>query len=633
MTDHSVRVELEGLITLLAQHLYAEPDVFLRELIQNAHDSILRHRGRGRIHVLPDRTHRTLVVQDDGAGLSADEVHGYLATIGRSGTRELARELAGRDSARAEALIGRFGIGLLSAFIVANRVDVITRSAGHPALRWTSRGSTTYKVEPATRPSVGTEVVLHLRPEHSRYLDPDRLRDIVRRYADLLGIAVHVGGDDEPANAVHGPWHVAPEQEGEEERRQRHRTFWEHRFPREVTLDILPLDTTFAWTDPTSGDRREGRLLGVLGVSARSLPALEARGTIDLYIARMFIRSGSRRMLPDWARFVRGVVECAALTPNAARDDVVEDAALSAARSRLGELVLLRLRNLAGSDPPRLAEILRWHSPHVLATCTIPGHEALFEALADLLPLPGDGGARPLPAWIDDAKPGPDGRRVLHYVAGQGAAGRFFVLCRARGLRALDASEPATLRFLERYVARRPDELGLRRIDDTNSVLLFEPLPEEERARFQPLERAVSELFAAEGCSALACRYLPSDVPAVVTEPREQAARRELRSLAWDPSLPQALRDAMSGYLDEARDPLLLRLNATNPVVRRLASREPILDDTGRLALKAIHDSALLTAGRMLTPDSIEGMLRDWNRLVELLLLTPDVGPGDRESS
>ncbi len=217
MSQHDIKFEIEGLISLLAQNLYADPDVFLREMIQNAHDSILKRAALaqppgsfrpsdGRIEIVP-LAPRSLRITDNGAGLHESEIHDFLSTVGKSGTRDLKEKLRTSDRATAVELIGQFGIGLLSAFVVAERVEITTRPEGGPAMRWSSKGGKHYELEPAERAGTGTDVTLHLQPQSTRYLDPERLRGIVRRYADFIGIPITIGADTSPANAVDAPWH------------------------------------------------------------------------------------------------------------------------------------------------------------------------------------------------------------------------------------------------------------------------------------------------------------------------------------------------------------------------------------------------------------------------------------------
>src|SRR4051794_12418173 len=175
-------------------------------MIQNAHDSIIRRaelaRARGdvepppaRIQVVTDLHAEEIRIIDNGSGLTAEEIDGYLSTIGRSGTNELRRRIVAADRERTVELIGQFGIGLLSAFIVTDRVTVDTRATGHEALCWESRGSSDYTVRPGLRDPVGTTVTLHVAPAHSRYLDRARLESIIRTYADFIGMPVFVNDD------------------------------------------------------------------------------------------------------------------------------------------------------------------------------------------------------------------------------------------------------------------------------------------------------------------------------------------------------------------------------------------------------------------------------------------------------
>lgn len=380
--DQEIRFQIEGLISLLAQHLYADPDVFLREMIQNAHDSILKRRAlaaeRGEvgareppkpvIRVAPDPEARTLAIEDNGAGLTAEEIHTYLSTIGSSGTRELRERLRERDRATAVELIGQFGIGLLSAFIVAARVEIVTRSSepGAPALRWTSDGGKHYRVEPAERAAAGTTVTLHLKPDHSRYLGHAKLREIVQRYADFIGVPVYLGDDAAPANAVNAPWHR--EHGTPEERKAAFLHYWETRFKEERSLDVLPIDEPITVPDPRrAGGVMTGRVRGVLGITDRHVPDVNTRGTVDVYVARMFIAAAHRELLPPWARFIQGVIECDVLAPNAARDNVVANDAMLEVRRVLGDRILAWLTAMSREHPALFTDIMRWHAYHVLA--------------------------------------------------------------------------------------------------------------------------------------------------------------------------------------------------------------------------------------------------------------------------
>lgn len=518
--QHTFQIQLEGLITLLAQNLYADPDVFLREMLQNAHDSIQKRRAvkgkrrerdipEPRIRVRVDRAARTIEIDDNGVGMLEKELHDYLATSGRSGTRELREELARGDRLQAVSLIGQFGIGLLSAFIVAARVDIDTLAVGGKPLRWSSAGDRHYEVGAGARAVVGSTVTLTLRDDHQRYLDLDRLRGIIRRYADFLGVPVHLGDDPEPANAIHAPWHRQSWPSREEQRKE-YRQFWEGRFKEETSLDVFEVDEPFTYQ--VGDEARTGRIHGILGITDRHVPDVNTRGTVDLYIARMFICSGNREVLPGWARFIQGIVECDALTPNAARDDVIRNATLRAAQEVLGGRILRRFSELS---PDRLQEILRWHAYHVLAMCVQDEHEGFFRAIADLVPLDSDLGPITIPAYLQHAPRRTDGVPQAFYIQEHGTATQFYMLCQARNLHVLNCSDPFAERFLQRYAETWPKKVHLTRLDLATAETIFEPLSDNaERRRFDALPAAYLQIFPDLSCIARVERFKPTEVPA-----------------------------------------------------------------------------------------------------------------------
>lgn len=628
MPSHDIQIELDGLIKLLAQNLYADPDVFLREMVQNAHDSITKRvelageRGDapppGEIRIAIDVAGRRVSITDNGAGLTEREIHDYLSTIGRSGTGELKAELRAGDGERAVALIGQFGIGLLSAFIVADAVEVVTRSAVEGAWRWCSGGGKAYTVEPAERDAVGTTVILALRADHQRYLAAERLRAIVRTYADFIGVPVYVGGEVEPSNAVHAPWHRPAEGDGGE----RHRRFWARRFPDETPLEIIPVDEAFSYDDLSRpGELCAGRVRGVLGISDRRVPGGEARGVVDLYVARMFVCRGHREVLPPWACFVQGVVECDALTPNAARDNVVRDGVLDAVQRQLGRRVLAHLEGLARRAPLRLVEVMRWHGHHILAMCAQDAHRDFFEAVADLVMLDTGAGPSTVPAYLAQAPAGRGGPRPVYYLAEGGATNQFHLLARAQGIRVFDARAPYAERFLKRYAERWPERARLVQFDVSGSDAIFRRLSDAERAPFRALEVAFAQVFPDMRCVARATEFAPHEMPAVLTETPRARSRREMQDAAGNTALPGLVRDLVQGILDDDRHPLTLHLNVSNPTIKRLAARVvDQWDDVTRHALLALYNNALMLLARAMSPERMREVFKQFGRVTELML-------------
>src|SRR5262245_26888887 len=207
-------LHLPGLLKVLAEHLYSSKKVGVRELIQNSHDSCVRRRVEGndpdyepRIDLSIDPRKGTLSVSDNGMGLTADEITTYLSTIGRGYTRELRERLSLASAAEAVELIGQFGLGFLSAFLLAGEVTLLTRSAqGGSGYRWHSAGDEYFEMAPAWREEVGTTVELKLKPSARFLLGEEALIDTARQYADFLPIPIHVQGEPLPVNLMAPPW-------------------------------------------------------------------------------------------------------------------------------------------------------------------------------------------------------------------------------------------------------------------------------------------------------------------------------------------------------------------------------------------------------------------------------------------
>ncbi len=308
-SQQEIQFDFQGIITLLAKHLYSERKVFIRELIQNAHDAIRRRMAAepgfgGRIDIYCRPEDDRITFQDNGLGMNRGDLENYLSSIGASGTRE-AKEI--------EGVIGQFGIGFLSAFVVADTVEVLTRRAGESeGWRWFNTGDKQYTLEPVEVPAAGTTVHVKLKEigDHALIAD-DRVKEVIRQYCDLLLVPIHVGASEAPINAIHMPW----EREGvsDEERRFDCMIYLEKRM-RDSVLETIPI-------------RLMGEIeaKGVLYISRARMIMIEPPRTVRVFQKRMFLCETATDRLPKWATFVNGVIDTPALTPTAARDNFQRD--------------------------------------------------------------------------------------------------------------------------------------------------------------------------------------------------------------------------------------------------------------------------------------------------------------------
>jgi molecular chaperone HtpG len=361
------QAEVVQLLDLMINSLYSNKEIFLRELISNASDAIDRLRlellakgenpedeGPLRIRVSYDRDAGTVTVDDNGIGMSRAEVVEHIGTIAKSGTREFFQALTG-DQRKDATLIGQFGVGFYSAFIVADRVELTTRRAGlaaTEAVRWSSDGRGQYTLEAAERPTRGTTIVLHLRDDDRDLLSGYRLRSIISTYSDHISLPIVMpadqSGEGEPAeetvNQASALW-TRPKSEISD---QDYTDFYKH-----IASD---------YTDPLSwvhskieGTYEYTLLLFIPSRAPFDLWLVESSRGVRLHVRRIFIMEDSGQLMPRYLRFVRGVIDSADLPLNVSRELLQGSRVVDRIRSSATKKVLQQLKDLAEKEPDKYA--------------------------------------------------------------------------------------------------------------------------------------------------------------------------------------------------------------------------------------------------------------------------------------
>ncbi len=365
--------DVAQVLHLVTHSLYSHKEIFLRELVSNASDACDKLRFEAiskpelladdpelRIEIGWDRDARTLTLRDNGIGMSRAEVIENVGTIARSGTRRFLESLSG-DTRKDTQLIGQFGVGFYSAFIVADRVQLTTRRAGAPAgegVRWVSSGDADYTIEDVELAQRGTAVTLHLKPGESEFLDGWRLRSLVSRYSDHIGFPIRMpkdaegkaDGDQETVNHAAALW-TRPKSELEDDD---YRAFYKH-----LAHDV---DDPPAW----SHNRVEGNqnFTTLLYVPAKSpwdamFSGRDERKGLRLYVRRVFIMDASEQLLPAYLRFVKGVVDSDDLPLNLSREILQENRLVAQIRSACVKRTLDLLDRLAKDEPEKYATVFR----------------------------------------------------------------------------------------------------------------------------------------------------------------------------------------------------------------------------------------------------------------------------------
>jgi molecular chaperone HtpG len=357
------QAEAVQVLDLVINSLYSNKEIFLRELISNASDAIDRLRlellssGNGpedddppRIRVSYDKDAGTITIADNGIGMSRAEVIEHIGTIAKSGTREFLRALTG-DQRKDATLIGQFGVGFYSAFIVAERVTLITRRHGRPVeegVRWESDGKGEYTLETIDSPARGTTIVLQLRETEDDLLNGHRLRSIIQKYSDHISVPILMPGeekdDDSPVNQASALW-ARPKAELAD---QDYRDFYRH-----IATDFTdPL----AWLhSKVEGTYEYTLLLFIPGRAPYDLWITQARRGVKLHIRRVFVMEDNGQLLPSYLRFVRGVIDSSDLPLNVSRELLQSNRVVDHIRSNAVKKVLKLLADLAANEPEKYA--------------------------------------------------------------------------------------------------------------------------------------------------------------------------------------------------------------------------------------------------------------------------------------
>ena len=381
---HAFQAEVAQLLHLVTHSLYSNREIFLRELISNASDACDKLRFEAladaalygeqpalEIRIAFDKEARTLTVTDTGIGMSETEAVEHLGTIAKSGTREFMRKLSGDQQADAQ-LIGQFGVGFYSGFIVADRISVESRRAGLPpeqGVRWVSGGAGEFEVEAITRQERGTSVTLHLREDALEFADGWRLRELIRKYSDHISLPIQMEGEKwedskqegQPGHMVKtGAWDTVNQATALWTRPKKNVTDEQYtQFYEQIAHDW---QSPLAWAHHrVEGSTEYTQLLYIPSHAPMDLWERDRKDGLKLYVRRVFIMDDAEQLLPRYLRFVKGVVDSADLPLNVSRELLQESRDVKAIREGNTRRVLSLLEELA-SQPPAEGEAAKAES-------------------------------------------------------------------------------------------------------------------------------------------------------------------------------------------------------------------------------------------------------------------------------
>jgi len=348
------KVDIAGVIDIMGASLYSRPDTPIREMLQNAHDAIMRRRRadldfRGRIDVVQDPKERTLTFHDDGIGLTADDAEDYLGTVGAGITGLIKRkgelpESAGATGDRGD-LIGQFGVGLFSAFMLADRITVSSRhERAESGIRWEAGAGTKIQLSEIERTETGTSVTLHLKPEYHFLSEQTKaLEKAIREYADFLPIPIYLNHQTKRVNVIQAAW-FEPSQDYEATELALQEYF------DESPIDVIPIRV-----------EKPASIAGALYITPQRVPGFSDQSTVMVTVRRMVISRKIQGLIPSWATFLRGCLELHDCMPTTSREDLVRDDQFERIKATLEDLIFQHFLELERSDPARLEAVVNWH--------------------------------------------------------------------------------------------------------------------------------------------------------------------------------------------------------------------------------------------------------------------------------
>jgi molecular chaperone HtpG len=388
MSKQQFQTEVSQLLQLIVHSLYSHPEIFLRELISNSSDALdkLRHLtltddklkalvGNGidapRIDLELDETAKTLTISDTGIGMNEEDLVAHLGTIARSGTKNFLAQLSG-DAKKDSNLIGQFGVGFYSVFMVSDKVEVFSRKAGEDKTwQWTSDGKTGFELEEATgshaRSTAGTTVVIHLNDEGAQYASGYRLQEIVKKYSNHIAFPIFLTYDKsdwdaekkesiktrttEQVNAASAMWQRSKSELADDDYKE---------FYKSITGDWE--DPLFWFHTRAEGTLEYTTLFYIPAKAPMDLYQADYKGGIKLYVKRVFIMDDSKELLPQYLRFVRGIIDSEDLPLNVSREILQQNKVLTSIKTASVKKILSELKTIATNDKDKYAQFIEQYN-------------------------------------------------------------------------------------------------------------------------------------------------------------------------------------------------------------------------------------------------------------------------------
>jgi molecular chaperone HtpG len=594
--NHKFQINLSGIIDLLSNHLYSSPQVFLRELLQNGVDAIRarenfepKYSGNLSIEIVNSTTkdEATLVFSDNGIGLNEDEIHRFLSTIGESSKRE---ELI--DSSN--DFLGKFGIGLLSCFVVSDEIVLLTRSIKPEAktIEWQGYSDGTYSIRYLEQElTPGTRIYLRGKKGFERYFQPETVFKLATHFGSILPYPITITNDNktEIVNKEAPPWKQAFSSLNE-----KHQVILDFGLQNlEVSaFDYIPLKSSLG---------------GVEGIAfiLPYAPSPAAQSTHRVYLKSMLLSEKVTDLLPDWAFFVKCIINVRDLRPTASRESFYEDATLAAVRGILGECIKSYLLELSQNQPDRFQQLI---SLHCLAIKALAIHDdEFYRLLINLLPFETSMGRMTLADYHQHSS-------VIHYVATVDQFRQISGVADSQSICIINGGYVYDLELLEKLPHIFP-EIAVERVDSSALIQEFTELTFPEREQAFNFIRVADLVLQPFKCSAEIRKFLPQELPSIYSLGNEGNFQR---SLLQSKEVANPLwSSVLSGFESQSSQKQYAQLcfNWNNPLIQKLIKVDDL--DSLKLSIQILYAQALLLGHYPLSAQEMKLLSQGLLQLIE----------------
>lgn len=631
-----ISVETEHIFPIIKKWLYSEKEIFLRELVSNACDAVTKLKrlislghvrdidDKFRIDVELDKEARTITVSDNGIGMTAEELDKYICQIALSGALDFISKYEGGEGKEGEntsGIIGHFGLGFYSAFMVSDTVEVITKSyTGEPAVRWECTSDGEYRVFPSDRTERGTSVILHISEEESEFLSPYKLHDILAKYCAFMPVEIYfddgepekdtgkkdseAGEDSEktpeppkPVNDTHPLWLKNPSDCTEDEYKE---------FYRKVFVDYRePLFYIHINADYPLNFR------GILYFPRITSEYENLEGQVKLYYNQVFVADNIKEVIPEYMLMLRGVIDCPELPLNVSRSYLQNDAYVKKISAHIVKKVSDKLNSLYNTERERFEKL--WNDIKIFIEYACIRDRKFLERTKDCLLLPlTDGTFKSITEYLEAA--GDKHAGTVYYASDKADQAHYISLYNAEGISVALFDKPLDTSYIQTLEGEKwgDREVKFVRVDaDVAQALKGDG----EEYKSEALEKLFKKVSGKENLAVKFEALKSSDIPAIINlseHSRRFSEMMRFYRMSGDGNSFPGMDDDMT-----------LVLNTANPFIRKLGERADAAGESGTTELettaKRLYMLAMM-AQRRLTPDELSEFLSDSYRQLELSL-------------